>query len=107
MGNSNAAFSSLGGAVIIAATVASGNAALPGVGGDSIFVYNAAAAVAHFRVGPSASISAAVATDQEIPPGSTQIFTMPISVPGAVVDTVAVILESGTGNVQFQRGSGP
>lgn len=101
----NRAFSSFGDNVVIAATTSSGAAALPGAAptgqsrSETMRVYNASAAVAFFRTGPTAPT--AVTTDTFVGPGGTEVFSIPTG-----VEQVAVILSAGTGNVYFQRGAG-
>jgi hypothetical protein len=108
MSSSGAPFSPLGAAVTIAATTASQSAVLPGIGGDSILVYNGSNAPAHFKMGISANGAVtATITDKFVAPGTSQTFSIPISSKDITFDTVAVILETGgAGNIEFQRGSG-
>lgn len=101
---SNQAFSPLGNAVVVAATVANVSSALPGSGGDAIRVVNKSGNAVSFRVGTGAQT--AVLTDNTVANGSTEVFAIPG--PAANIDTVGCILEAGAagGSVIFQRGSG-
>jgi hypothetical protein len=99
-----APFSSYGNNVAVAASVASASGTLPGYDAtrfsETVRVYNATASAAYFRFSPTVSPTA-VATDTFIAPGSTEVFSLPPD-----TQYVAVILDSGTGNVYFQRGGG-
>jgi len=85
------------------ATLAAGTSpaatALQG-GGDSVLVFNNAAAVAFIRFGTDATVIA-TAADTPIPPGGRMLLGV-----NALVRTASAILAGGAGSVFFTRGDG-
>jgi hypothetical protein len=92
---------------ILAATAVAQNQTLPltsgtRVGANQLRIRNAATVGAHINIGAAATLAAAtVGASMAIAPGAVEVFTIS---PNA--DTVSVILESGTGNVEFTIGEG-
>src|SRR3954447_3752783 len=87
------------GTVTLAALATPVNALLTGAG-ESALVYNATGAIAFVRFGADLTVSAAL-TDFPVPAGGTRMITC-----GSVVQSVAVILSSGTGSIYVSRGAG-
>jgi hypothetical protein len=87
------------GTATLPASTTSASVLLAG-GGTTVLVYNATAATVFFRLGASASLSAA-ATDTPVPPGQRMLVDG-----GPFVSYAAVVLSSGAGNVYFTLGDG-
>ena len=87
------------GTINIAASTVSANAELIG-GGGAVLVYNGSSAVAYFRLGAAAGLTA-LATDTPVPPGARMLVDG-----GPFVSYAAVVLSSGAGAVYFTLGDG-
>lgn len=90
--------------VTIAATTTAAKAALPGspTAGTRLLIVSSAATLAYIRYGID-SVSPVVATLNDTPVNLGTVRTI-INLGGKNVDTVSVILASGTASIVFQRG---
>jgi len=93
------AFNPTGGNVAVAASTTTASGVLPGAIGNQIRIHNAATGIAFCRW--TIGASSAVATDNFVSPGGTEIFSI-----NPTVDTFSVILSAGTGDVYAQKGFG-
>lgn len=91
-------FSPTAAAITVAATASSQSTLFQG-NGDQMRVYNGSDSVAFWKDGGPGVI--ADNTCSFIAPGATEVFSIP---PGT--SRLAVMLESGTGNIYVQRGEG-
>ena len=85
------------GTVTIAATTASASAALSQ--GDTVLIYNSSTGIAFVAFGNGSA--AATIAGTPIPPGGSLMLYV-----GPIVNTAAVILSTGTGNVYVTAGTG-
>ena len=89
--------------VTVAASTTASTGTLPGNGyPKNIQISNTTTSWAYVNFGNSTSLAAAtVATGYPVPPGAAYVVTI-----STEVNTVSVILSTGTGNVIFTRGEG-
>lgn len=87
------------GTVAAAASTSVTNVTLQG-GGGAVLVYNAAPAIAFFRLGGASGLTAS-ATDTPVPAGARMLVDA-----GPFVSNAAVLLSSGSGTVYFTLGDG-
>lgn len=93
------AFNPSGATAALAATTTSASIALPGTEGNNIRVHNSSSGVAFCRW--TVGASTAVAADNFVAPGGTEVFTI-----SPLVTIFSAILSTGTGTVYAQRGYG-
>lgn len=88
--------------VLVAGTTASQSVTVPG-NGATLRVFNASASVARIEFGGAAATTPIVGTNGSmgVPAGAVETFDM-----GALATKVAVLLDTGTGNVELTRGEG-
>jgi hypothetical protein len=87
------------GTATAAASTISASVALVG-GGHAVLVYNASSSTAFFRLTATTGLTASM-SDTPVPPGGRMLVDG-----GPFVNSAAVILQSGTGNVYFTLGDG-
>jgi hypothetical protein len=90
------------GSVAVSASTTSASATMLG-GGDEVLVTNARPDYIFVRFGGAGNTVTAISSppDAVVPSGQRRIFTVP-----STAQTVAVLLNSGTGTVFVERGSG-